>query len=365
MPTDPNTIGAVAESTNAVLNLLATPLRWIGTKLGITSAPQILLGPLESGALPNETRAAYQQGYYVIRCLNSQRLDWRSRLLTTQEARRCRGTIRVINSLGHGIKSDDILICGSSHPPRTDISLPVDDNRYHIPILATISSWVPHHVSGGLGPLLQPGSYLLGSRFFNGLCESERLPVGNYTIQVSLRCANGDDVIWTSSPVSVATCDPSEPDIVFSLPQEQPRSEDLYEKLNVCVRTSRRFTKINDVRLLASIDGRQFPMQWSVNNGKMDGEATATLYPEQDVLVLVAAKALSPHGVSFLGGAQVGHDQCYLTDISFRVNKKPSHQLIQGVHDLRLTAIHGTKQFSADFVIAVPSSREPLRISRQ
>lgn len=86
MAFDPGTVSDSARGVSALLGFVKTPSVWIGRKVGITSAPNLVFGPLGSGALPNEARPAYAgDGYLVIPCVNRQRTDLRSRFLTTQD----------------------------------------------------------------------------------------------------------------------------------------------------------------------------------------------------------------------------------------------------------------------------------------
>ena len=60
------------------------PIRRLQQRLGITNTPNIVASPMVSGALPDDARPTYRQGYFVTTVVNIQRQDWRTRWLTTR-----------------------------------------------------------------------------------------------------------------------------------------------------------------------------------------------------------------------------------------------------------------------------------------
>lgn len=365
MAPDPFSVGEAAQGTSAVLELIKRPARSFGRRVGMTAEPSIQIGPLMSGALMNESRPAYRgKGYEVVRCVNRQRQDWRSYWLTTQDALHCRATVRVIDALGKQVTRDDAVFCGPAGMlPAAEVTLKLDDDRFHIPLLSTVDDWTEHHVLSGRR--LQAGSYLLGARFFNGLHDSERLTPGRYEIWLTVESVNGQPVEWRSNPFVVSEVPASEPDVVFSMPSEQIGSADFYEGLNIQARASRRFTQIENVRLFLRIDDEEFQIHWSLHDGHQPGRPIAMLYPEQETLALIAFRYLSPyaHGCFFLRGA--GHPDCYLVDVSYRQHGKPIKRLAVGSHNVTVTAVFGTRRCEARYQIHVPEPHtRPLSIER-
>ena len=188
---EPATFVSVVKEAQAAWSLFRHPIRRLGRRLGITNTPNIVASPMVSGALPDDARPTYRQGYFVTTVVNIQRQDWRTRWLTTKDAISCRGRVYVVSDAGrgHSIREDDVLFCGPAAAPRAQIDLSTDDDRFHIPLIATISDWAPHHLDSTRQ--LQPGTYLLGARYFTGLHDNERLPVGRYALHLTLISANG------------------------------------------------------------------------------------------------------------------------------------------------------------------------------
>src|SRR5688572_23867653 len=219
---EPATFVSVVKEAQAAWSLFRHPIGWVGRRLGITNAPNIVAGPMVSGALPDDLRPTYRQGYFATTVVNMQRQDWRTSWLTTKDALSCRGRVYVVSDggRGHSVREDNVLFCGPAMAPRAQVDLSTEDDRFHIPLIATISHWTSHHLDSTRQ--LQPGTYLLGARYFTGLHDNERLPVGRYALHLTLFSANGGQVEWDSEPFDVERCEPLEDDVLFSVPSTQP-----------------------------------------------------------------------------------------------------------------------------------------------
>jgi hypothetical protein len=341
--------GTVAEHTNAIWALVRQPLVWVGERIGVTTAPEIYIGDLQSGALKNDPRPAYREGYLVMAVRSVQREDWRSRLLTTQAALGCTGTIRVITALGHEIIKDDALFCAAGAPPSTVATIPIADTRFHVPVLATISKWVPHHVNNCVR--LQPGTYLLGHRFFAGLHDHERLPAGSHSVVLTVRARNSAEEWQQKAEVEVPQPDPLEPPLLF---RAKSKSKDRFEMVNLYVRASERVGRLHDVRVMVEFRGKERPLHWSVDDGDFKGQASITVHSDTDAKILLAVRALGAP-MKFLD-TQVGANESYLTDVGFRVHKKAKHLLNEGKHECVVIARFGNEEHREHIIIDVPSS---------
>ena len=330
------------------------PLLWLGKKVGVNSEPNLRIGPdLRAGGLTNESRPAYiGNRYRTVACANRQRLDVRSKWVRTRDAIACRGTVRVINGLGYEVKRDDVLFCGPpDRRPTTETILTVEDERFHIPLLAQIDDWTSHHVMSDRR--LQPGTYLLGARFFAGLDDMERLPAGVYTLELTVGCANGGTpAVWTSSTIDVPTCEPLEPDVVFSAPPVSADSS-MRQWLNVEARCSRRLASIANVRLKIAILGGEYDLNWSENTGDFRGQASVTLTSDSPTLALIAVRLLDQWAKLGLP-YPIGAGYCVLADRSLRVNDRLLLQLPEGEHHALLTAFYGTTRIDQRLRILVP-----------
>ncbi len=339
--------GTAAEQTNALWALVRVPLVWIGERVGVTTAPDIYIGALESGALRDDPRPAYREGYLVMSIRAVQREDWRSRLLTTQSAVGCTGTIRVINELGHQVAKDDALFCAPSVEPVTVATLSISDNRYHIPVVGPITDWVSHHTRSGVR--LQPGTYLLGARFFAGLHDYERLPTGNHTVILTVRARNSAEEWEQRAEITVTACEPLEPPLLF---RAKTKSKERFEMINLHVRASERVSRLPDVRLMVEFRGKERPFNWSADDGEFKGQPSITIYSDTDAVFLLAVRAMAAP-MKFLD-TQVGANQSYLTDLGFRVHKKAKHLLEAGEHECVVIARFGSQEYRKAMTIQVP-----------
>jgi hypothetical protein len=216
---DPVGGASAGQVVSVAVNVFSKLGNWLARLIGINAAPHLVVEQPIAGGLRDDMRPSYQGSrYVVVKCVNRQRRDWRSRLRRTDDAIDCRGKIAVIDASGREIMVDDGLLCGpAGRRPTSTETLRLEDDRFHVPLLAHADDWIPHHTVDGRR--LQPGTYLLGSRYFSGLHDAMRLPVGDYRLRVTMQCANCEaPEVLTSSQISVAVCDPLERDIIFSTP---------------------------------------------------------------------------------------------------------------------------------------------------
>lgn len=323
--------------------------------------PNIVLGDFQSHGLPSDSRPAYRD-WVQVPCVNVKRAGF-SGWLGTDPAQNVRADVSAYDREGAVVFRDQAVFVGGEKP---SLELPVlypNDSRFALLAFNRIGEYSQHPFVSTRR--LRPATYFTGGRaVIHGQWEQSILPPGALRIVFRVMADNIADPVEASTDLTVDESAIAEPPFIFSLPADQPRSDELYEKLNVEVRASRQFSRVDNVRLMATLDGEEFPMQWSVDDGNMDGSSETTLFPEHPTKVLVAARALSASGVNFLGGASVGPNQCYLTDVSFRVHKQPKRRLSKGEHRVLLKAISDEFQSQAEFVVVVPeSSRDKSTIA--
>lgn len=242
------------------------------------------------------------------------------------------------------------MFCGvPPQLPLPDATLRVGDDRCHIRILSRVTDWVKHHTKA---TNLQPGTYLLGAKYFFGLQEACRLPEGKHFVRVTIECANGQaPFLWEhTEPVTVAQTVPAEDCIVLSASAVVSSG---CEWLNIEARASRRFTSIDGVRLFLRLGDTPYPINWSTDTGGFSGDASTTLFANAPTKALLAVRCEDTSQV--LGTIVNGQKHCHLTDVGFRVHKRPSITLPIGETHAVVTMVWGTESRDWPIRIKVPT----------
>jgi hypothetical protein len=166
---------------SVLLSIPVGVLRWIGVKLGVTSAPNIVLRDWRTVQIVNDRRAAWY--YWVhVRCVNEQRKGL-SGWLTTETAIGCHARVELRRS-GEGeqvVWSDFSPFTAGGLQLTETVDLIVDDERFFLPLFLDLPSQIPDPRGQGT---IGPGLFPTGNQFFCGITYG--CPTGSYEVTVSI-----------------------------------------------------------------------------------------------------------------------------------------------------------------------------------